>query len=276
MVGPMDDPPIVASGIGFSYEKPVVQGFSLSVRRGEVVAMLGTNGAGKTTIVRMLCGDLRPGTGTVSILGGDPRRPAVRRRMGAMRELPVLNEYLTVGESARYTLGLFGAPRERARAISGVLARFGLGAVEKKRVRVLSKGMMRRLELAQLVLLESPVWVLDEPDSGLDPAGARLFRAEVLAARSRGCAVLFSTHSVLDATSCADRIVVLREGRAAFDGSKADAMERLDKRAFVAAGGGPGLDDALAKAAASAGATLSGPSVPVSDLESFLFEDGAP
>src|SRR5262245_3994560 len=59
MVGPMDDPPIVASGIGFSYEKPVVQGFSLSVGRGEVVAMLGTNGAGKTTIVRMLCGDLR-------------------------------------------------------------------------------------------------------------------------------------------------------------------------------------------------------------------------
>jgi ABC-2 type transport system ATP-binding protein len=269
------DAAIVASRIGFAYDEPVLDELSLSVAPGEVVALLGENGAGKTTLLRILTGDLRPKAGTVAIGGGDPRRPRVRRGLGVLRETPVLNEHLTVLESVRYTLAIWGAPRERRREIEPLLARFDLAKAAKKRVRALSKGMMRRLELVQLAAVDAPTWILDEPDSGLDPGGARLFRALLAEARGRGRAVLFSSHSVVDAATSADRIVVLRKGRVAFDGSREDAMRRLDRRAFIAEGGGPGLADALGHAAAAAGAKLSGPEVPFSALEALLFEDRA-
>jgi ABC-2 type transport system ATP-binding protein len=272
----MADPAIVASGIGFSYDTPLIAELSLSIAPGEVVALLGENGAGKTTLLRILTGDLAPRTGTVAILGGDPRRPAVRRRLGVVRETPVLNEHLTPLESLRYTIAIHGAPRDRRGAIEPTLAWFGLAAAAKKRIRTLSKGMMRRLELAQILVVDAPAWILDEPDSGLDPGGTRLFRTIVAEARSRGRAVLFSSHSVLDATACADRIVVMRRGRIAFEGTHEAVMRRLDKRAFVAEGGGPDLPAALASAASAAGATLSHPEIPPSALEALLFEEPRP
>jgi ABC-type multidrug transport system ATPase subunit len=273
MMRPMQDPPIVASGIAFSYGRPVVEGFSIAVAPGEVVALLGANGAGKTTILRMLAGELRPRAGRLAILGGDPRRPAIRRSMGVVREVPALHEYLTASESVRYALDVYGVPRVRRDDVRGVFERFGLADAARKRVSALSKGTTRRLELAQLVLVDAPVWLLDEPDSGLDPGGARLFRSEIAAARARGRAILFSSHAVLEAALCADRIVVLRGGRVAFEGTREETMNRLDKRAFVATGGGPGLAAALGSAAAAAGASLSEPQVPVADLEALLFED---
>jgi ABC-type multidrug transport system ATPase subunit len=272
----MADAAIVASRIGFSYDKPVLEDLSLSVAPGEVVALLGENGAGKTTLLRILTGDLSPRSGGVSVLGGDPRRPAVRRSLGALREVPVLNEHLTAIESLRYTLAIYGAPRRQRSELGPLLDRFDLAAAAKKRIRALSKGMMRRLELAQLSAVDAPAWILDEPDSGLDPGGARLFRELVTKARGRGRAILFSSHSVLDAATCADRIVVLRRGRIAFEGTHDAAMRRLNKRAFVAEGGGPDLKSALAPAAAAAGATLTGPEIPLSALEALLFEDGNP
>jgi ABC-type multidrug transport system ATPase subunit len=272
------DPAIVASEIAFGWERagpPLIDRFSLEVKAGEVVALLGENGAGKTTILRILSGDLRPRAGRVAILSGDPAAPATRRRMGVLREAPVLNPYLTARESARYTLAIFGAPRAQSGDLDGALRTFGLDT-GKKRVKAFSKGMMRRLELLQLRLVDPPVWILDEPDSGLDPGGARLFRHEVGEARARGRAVLFSSHSVLDAALCADRVIVMRRGRIAFAGTREETMARLDERAFVAAGGGPDLAAALAAAAAAAGATLRGPEIPLASLEDLLFEDAGP
>jgi ABC-type multidrug transport system ATPase subunit len=270
------DAAIAASRIGFSYDKPVFEDLTLSVAPGEVVALLGENGAGKTTLLRVLTGDLLPRAGSVSVAGGDPRRPAVRRSLGVLREVPVLNEHLTGLESLHYAGAIHGARRAGRAELEALLERFGLADAAKKRVRAFSKGMMRRLELAQLVLVDAPAWVLDEPDSGLDPRGARLFRTLLAEARGRGRAVLFSSHSVLDAALCADRIVVLRKGRVAFDGTREAAMQRLNKRAFVAEGGRGDLLAALEPAAAAAGATLTGPEIPVSALEALLFEeDGA-
>lgn len=270
------DAAIVATRLGFSYDKPVLEDLSLSVAPGEVVALLGENGAGKTTLLRLLTGDLTPRAGQVAIRGGDPRRPAVRRGMGVLREVPVLNEHLTAMESLKYTVAIHGAARRPGSDLGGLLARFGLADAAKKRVRALSKGMMRRLELAQLAAVDAPAWVLDEPDSGLDPGGSRLFRQLISEARGRGRAVVFSSHSVLDAALCADRFVVLRKGKVAFEGTHEAAMKRLNRRAFVAEGGGPDLLAALGPAAAAAGATLSGPEIPLAALEALLFEEKAP
>jgi ABC-type multidrug transport system ATPase subunit len=262
-------------GVGRTFRGRVALAeLSFSARAGEAVAVLGDNGAGKTTALKIAVGELSPTRGKVVAAGGDPRSFAVRRRIGYVPEGDALEPFLSVDEAARYLLDLYGARRERGRDLPDVLARFGLAEARKRRVATLSKGQRRRLELARVRLVDPPLWVLDEPDSGLDPAGLRLLREEIRAACARGRAVVFSSHALMDVV-VADRVIVLRAGRVAFDGTKADLSSRLDARGYVLKGGDAGAEAALRAAAARAGASLEGPELPVSELEAFLFGEAA-
>ncbi|HYC75984.1 MAG TPA: ABC transporter ATP-binding protein [Planctomycetota bacterium] len=253
--------------------RAALEAFDLAAEAGTATAVLGVNGAGKSTALRLCAGELTPSAGVVRAFGADPRAFATRRKIGYLAEGDALEPFLGVDEAARYLLRLYGGGRS-CREWRPIAERYGLGGLGKKRVAALSKGQRRRLELARLRLADPPLWILDEPDSGLDPAGLRLLREEIRAACGRGRAVVFSTHAVADAAA-ADRILVLRGGRAAFDGTPAELARRTGASAFTLRGGPDAAADALRDAAARAGATLDGPEPSVPAVEALLFGDAA-
>jgi ABC-2 type transport system ATP-binding protein len=203
--------------------RPAVQNLSLSVERGEIFGFLGPNGAGKTTTLKALTGLVRPDTGRIRILGHPHHERAWRYAVGFLPEHPYLYDYLTPLEYLDYVGRLFGmapaARRERARAL---LEKVGLGRSAQLPLRRFSKGMVQRAGLAQALMNDPELVLLDEPMSGLDPLGRRLVRDIILELRERGKTVFFSTHILSDAETLCDRVALLREGRLV-------SMGRLDE-----------------------------------------------
>ncbi|MER7762904.1 ABC transporter ATP-binding protein [Streptomyces sp. NPDC097619] len=195
---------------GYSGGFEAVRGISFSVSRGEVFALLGTNGAGKTSTVEVLEGLARPTAGTVRVLGLDPHadRAVVRPRTGVMLQEGGFPADLTVTETVRMWRGCTTGARPAAE----VLAQVGLTARASVRVKQLSGGERRRLDLA-LALLGSPeVLFLDEPTTGMDAEGRRDTWALVRALRDAGTTVLLTTHYLEEAAELADRLAILHAG----------------------------------------------------------------
>lgn len=197
-----------------------VRGIDFSVRRGEVFALLGTNGAGKTSTVELLEGLAAPAGGRVRVLGHDPYtdRAAVRPRTGVMLQEGGFPSELTVAETARMWAGcVSGARPERE-----VLALVGLESKAGVRVKQLSGGQRRRLDLALALLGDPEVLFLDEPTTGLDAEGRRDTWELVGALRDGGTTVLLTTHYLEEAESLADRLAIMHEGRIAATGTPAE------------------------------------------------------
>ena len=182
--------------------QPAVQGLSLSVERGEIFGFLGPNGSGKTTTLKVLIGLVRPDSGRIQILGHPHEARAWRYAVGYLPEQPYLYDYLTPLEYLDYVGRLFGlAPavrRDRARML---LEKVGLARAATLPLRRFSKGMTQRVGLAQALMNDPELVLLDEPMSGLDPLGRRLVRDIILDLRERGKTVFFSTHILSDAES---------------------------------------------------------------------------
>ncbi|MFJ3235069.1 ABC transporter ATP-binding protein [Streptomyces sp. NPDC086787] len=197
-----------------------VRGISFSVARGEIFALLGTNGAGKTSTVELLEGLAAPAGGRVRVLGHDPyrERAAVRPRTGVMLQEGGFPSELTVTETARMWAGCTsGALPE-----SEVLARVGLTGRADVRVKQLSGGERRRLDLALALLGEPEVLFLDEPTTGLDAEGRRETWQLVRTLRDTGTTVLLTTHYLEEAENLADRLAILHQGRVAAHGTPAE------------------------------------------------------
>jgi ABC-2 type transport system ATP-binding protein len=194
-----------------------VRGITFSVGRGEIFALLGTNGAGKTSTVELLEGLARPAGGRVRVLGHDPyeERGAVRPRTGVMLQEGGFPSELTVAETTRMWAGcVSGArPQEEALALVGLTGRAGV------RVKQLSGGERRRLDLALALLGRPEVLFLDEPTTGLDAEGRRDTWELVRALRDAGTTVLLTTHYLEEAEGLADRLAILHEGRIAVTGT---------------------------------------------------------
>jgi ABC-2 type transport system ATP-binding protein len=199
-----------------------VRGVSFSVRRGELFALLGTNGAGKTSLLEVVEGLASATSGTVRVLGRDPHseRRAVRPRIGIMLQDSGFPPELTVMEMARMWAGTLTAPRPVGEALELV----DLGHRARVGVRQLSGGEQRRLDLALAVLGRPEVLFLDEPTSGLDPASRqgvwRLLR-ELL---DGGATILLSTHHMDEAESLADRLAIMHQGRVVRSGTPAEVV----------------------------------------------------
>jgi ABC-2 type transport system ATP-binding protein len=194
--------------------KPVLRGLDLAVGEGEVFGFLGANGAGKTTTIRCLAGLARPTAGTVRLFGADPRAAAVRRRIGYLPENPVLPEHLTpveVLDLAGALAGLSGPHRRRR--IAELAAALKIEGYARTPLRKLSKGMVQRVGIAQAIVHEPELLILDEPMSGLDPLGRRDVRDLIDSLRARGRTVFFSTHIVPDVEAICDRVGILNRGR---------------------------------------------------------------
>ncbi|MFI7499610.1 ABC transporter ATP-binding protein [Streptomyces sp. NPDC049687] len=194
-----------------------VRGISFHVDRGEIFALLGTNGAGKTSTVELLEGLARPDGGRIRVLGHDPHteRAAVRPRTGVMLQEGGFPSELTTAETARMWAGCVSGARPVAEALNLV----GLAGRADVRVKQLSGGERRRLDLALALLGDPEVLFLDEPTTGLDAEGRRDTWDLVRALRDSGTTVLLTTHYLEEAEQLADRLAILHEGRIAAAGT---------------------------------------------------------
>ncbi|WP_405693266.1 ABC transporter ATP-binding protein [Streptomyces sp. NBC_01185] len=213
---------IEATGARRSYAGgfEAVRGVSFSVGRGELFALLGTNGAGKTSTVELLEGLARPDSGTVRVLGHDPwrERAAVRPRTGVMLQEGGFPSDLTVTETLRMWAGCTSGARPPGEALDlvGLTARAGV------RVKQLSGGERRRLDLALALLGRPEVLFLDEPTTGLDAEGRRETWRLVRELRDGGTTVLLTTHYLEEAEALADRLAIMHQGRIVTSGTIAD------------------------------------------------------
>ena len=202
--------------VGFWRKRPrrVLDRLSLQVEAGEVFGFLGPNGAGKTTTLKLLLQLVFPTSGEARILGRPPGDLGVKRRLGYLPENPYFYDYLTAEELLTYFGGLHGLQgSERARRVSALLDEVGIGAERRLQLRKFSKGMLQRVGIAQALVNQPELVILDEPMSGLDPLGRRDVRSLILRLRDRGCTVFFSSHVLSDAEALCSRVAILAKGR---------------------------------------------------------------
>jgi Cu-processing system ATP-binding protein len=209
-----------------------VEAFTLDVTRGEVVALLGPNGSGKTTTLKAAAGLIHPTSGEVML--GDPPRPAfepaARRILSYLPQKVSFPDALTGSEVVEFYRELRGAPAERSQKVLRFASLNGAG---ERMVGTYSGGMVQRLGLAVAMLPEAPVFLLDEPTAALDPDGLCAFYGLVEHAREDGRAVLFTSHQLGDAERLADRFAVLVAGRLVADLSAAALKDRLAERGVM-------------------------------------------
>lgn len=207
--------------------KAVLDNLSLSVAEGEIYALLGGNGAGKSTTLSTLLGFLKPSAGKVVVAGTDPANvpEATRHKIAYLPENVALYEHLTARENVDYFLALAGESHSNA-DIEAAFDASGLQSEARSRnLSGFSKGMRQKVAIALAVVRQVPVLLLDEPTSGLDPRATADFNALLSTLKARGTAILMVTHDLLDAADCADRIGFLDAGRIVEEVSRAQGYD---------------------------------------------------
>jgi len=197
----------------------VVRDLDLQLAKGEVLGLLGVNGAGKSTTLRMIAGLLAPSAGVIRIEGEDLQEhpELARRRIGYLPEVAPLHAELSVAEFLAFCARLHGLEREAEAAVARAIERCGLGDVRQRLIGALSKGFRQRVGLAQAILHDPELIVLDEPASGLDPVQALRLR-ELVRGLGADHAVVLSTHVLPDVLACCDRVAILHEGELRHEG----------------------------------------------------------
>jgi ABC-2 type transport system ATP-binding protein len=208
-----------------------VDNLDLKIQHNEVFGFLGPNGSGKTTTLKMLLGLLYPTKGRAVVLGGDSTDPKISSRIGFMPEESYLYRYLTARETLDFYGSLFGLPSKvRKMRIEALLDMVGLKAVANRHVGTYSKGMARRIGLAQALINDPDLLILDEPTTGLDPIGTRQIKDLILELAKRGKTILLSSHLLADVEDVCDRIAILYGGRIQAQGQVKELLQRSDKR----------------------------------------------
>jgi len=233
-------------------KKTSLEGLTMRVEEGEVFGFLGPNGAGKSTTIKLLVGLIFPTAGTARILGKSISDIPMHQDIGYLPEQPYFYDYLTAAELLDYFARFHDLPApERKARVDGMLKKVGLETARKIQLRKYSKGMLQRAGLAQAILHDPKVVILDEPMSGLDPVGRREVRDIILELKQAGKTILFSTHILSDAEMLCDRVGVIVGGKLRGVGApdeivgiRANAMEIL----FECTASATGLDGLLSKA----------------------------
>ncbi|MGR8921470.1 MAG: ABC transporter ATP-binding protein [Gammaproteobacteria bacterium] len=216
-----DEVLLAARGLRRAYGRiTALSGVDVEIRRGEVLGFLGLNGAGKSTTMQILAGALAADAGTVTIAGHDLRRKpgAARAALGYLPQTPPLYDDMLVDEYLGFCAAIRGVARgARAGAVAAARGRCGLGDVGARLLRHLSQGYRQRVGIAQAIVHDPAVLILDEPTTGLDPAQIRDVR-RLIAELAAGHAVMLSTHVLPEVRALASRVMILHEGRIVHDG----------------------------------------------------------
>ena len=230
--------PVVVEGVSRTFGRSRAVTTVDFVAGAGVTGLLGRNGAGKTTLLRMLATVLAPDSGRLRMLGHDPAtsagRLAIRRRLGYLPQEPGFHRGMTVFAFVDYVAILkeFTDRRARHTEVRRVIDLVGLAPVSGKRIRALSGGMRRRVGLAQALLGDPDLVILDEPTAGLDPEQRLQFR-EMMSQIGEQRTVILSTHQTEDVAAVCQQVVVLNEGRCLFTGSPGALIERAAGRVWT-------------------------------------------
>src|SRR5437868_4491573 len=206
-----------------------VDNVDFEVRRGEVFGLLGPNGSGKSTTVKMLLGLLYPTKGHIEVFGHSPRHVATKSRIGYLPEESYLYRYLNSHETLDFFGNLFRLPSgERDKRAEQLLEMVGLSQTRTRAVGEFSKGMQRRIGLAQALINDPDLVILDEPTAGLDPIGCREVKDLILELARRGKTVILSSHLLSDVEDVCDRVVIYYGGRIQAMGELKDLLANRD------------------------------------------------
>lgn len=225
---------LIVSGVGVTKEfrdfwnRPkakAVNDLDFEVREGEVLGLLGPNGSGKSTTVKMLLGLLYPTAGRLTVFGKSPRDVDTKRLIGYLPEESYLYKYLTAYETLDFFGSLFNlSAEERKKRSEQLLEMVGLEHAKNRPVGEFSKGMTRRIGLAQAMINDPSLLILDEPTSGLDPLGCREVKDLILLLKKRGKTVIVTSHLLSDIEDVCDRVIILYGGRIRAQGTLQDLL----------------------------------------------------
>lgn len=219
---------IIAENICHKFSgRQVLDNVTLSAGKGEIFGLLGPSGAGKTTLIKILTGQLTPDSGYAALLGQDTRKlsPHARRQIGAMMDNFGLYERLSVYNNLAFYADICRVPHK---AIPDILRQIGLYESRKTAVSNLSKGMKNRLSLARALLNRPKALFLDEPTAGLDPVTTKEMHRLLTAAKEEGCTIFLTTHNMFEAQSLCDCVALLGQGKIIDSGSPTEICRRYN------------------------------------------------
>jgi len=250
-----------------------VRDLSLEVQEGEVYGLLGPNGSGKSTTLKMLLGLVTPTSGTAEVFGHDSRAFAARSEVGFLPENPYFYKFLTAEETLRFygkLCGLRGATLESR--ITELLALVGLEDARHRRVGSYSKGMLQRIGLAQAIVQDPRLVILDEPTAGVDPSGSRQIRDLILGLKERGMTVLLTSHLLEQVQEVCDRVGIMARGRLLREGSLEKLVSVDNQTQFVVENASPQLAAEIEALVTKSGARLVETNRPQRSLEKVFLE----
>jgi ABC-2 type transport system ATP-binding protein len=205
--------------------RPILKGITFSVREGEIFGYLGPNGAGKTTTIKCILSLIHPDVGTIEIFGRPHLSPRSRQSLGFLPENPYFYDYLTASEFLAFTADLFGLDRaEKEARIARLLKVVGLERAAGLPLRKFSRGMLQRVGLAQALINDPRLVILDEPLGGMDPLGRKEIRDIIVRFKAEGKTVFFTSHILQDIEMICDRVAIIVGGRIVKEGGLRDLV----------------------------------------------------
>ena len=278
----MDTPAISIESLTKEFTNPsvfsrgkiiAVENLTLNVEPGQVYGLLGPNGSGKSTTMKIVLGLVTPTSGRTCIFGRDSRDVESREAVGFLPENPYFYKFLTGFETLDFygrLCGLGGKMlRDRSREL---LALVGLESAADRRVGGYSKGMLQRIGLAQALVQDPRLLVLDEPTAGVDPAGSHEIRDLILRLKQRGITVMLCSHLLSQVQEICDRIGIMNHGRLIREGALDDLISIENQTEFVLENASPALLAELRQRAEAAGAKVLGEHRPQQNLERYFLD----
>ena len=280
----MIEPAVALTGVTKIFPVPfqrrsvvAVRDLDLNVEAGQIYGLLGPNGSGKSTTLKIILGLVTPTRGRTQIFGRDSDQVASRESVGFLPESPYFYKYLTGEETLRFygkLCGLHGAALKDR--VEEMLALVGLTSARKRRLGGYSKGMLQRIGLAQALIQEPALLVLDEPTAGVDPAGAREIRDLILDLKSRGITVLLSSHLLGQVQEICDRIGILANGLLVREGALSDLLGIENQTQVILENASDELVREIEAVAGRSGARLVARGRPRTSLERLFLEATQP
>jgi ABC-2 type transport system ATP-binding protein len=250
-----------------------VDNLSLEIPRGQVFGLLGPNGCGKSTTLKIVLGLVPATTGTISILGFPSATSAARQRTGFLPEAPYFHKFLTGRELVQYCARLSGVPADKVNeAVEASLELAAMTEAASRPIGTYSKGMLQRIGLAQAIVHDPELVILDEPTAGVDPVGSAAIGRMIHAMRAKGKTIVLCSHLLGQVEQVCDRVAIMDRGRLVLEGRVDEVLAQRDRHVITVEALTPAARAAAEAALAAHGATVTSITHPRRSLEELFRE----